>query len=311
MTLRVALVQARPAYLDLQSGLALVEERTREAASRGAKLVAFGETFLPGYPVWLDTCPSAALWDHEPTKRLHTRLHAQSMVIPGPETERLGRCAREHGVVLAIGVQERVDSGPGQGTLYNDLLLFDADGSLVRHHRKLMPTFTEKLVWGLGDGRDLGAVPTAVGKVGGLICWEHWMPMARQVQHDSGEQIHIAMWPTVHERHQVASRHYAFEGRTFVLAVGSILSVAEMPDELEPTAELAKDPSQLVLRGGSAIYAPDGSVVCAPVFDREELIVEDLDLEQITRESMTLDTSGHYARPDVFAYDVHRRRPGS
>lgn len=309
MTLRVAIVQARPAYLDLDAGLALVEARTREAASQGAKLVAFGETFLPGYPVWLDTCPAAALWDHEPTKRLHARLHAESLVIPGPATERLGACAREHGVVLVIGAQERVERGPGTGTLYNTLLIFDADGSLVRHHRKLMPTFTEKLVWGLGDGCDLGAVPTAAGRVGGLICWEHWMPLARQTQHDSGEQIHIALWPTVHDRHHLASRHYAFEGRTFVLAVGSILAASELPEELEPTPELAADPSQLVMRGGSAVYGPDGSTLVEPVFDDEAILYSDLDVEQIARESMTLDSSGHYARPDVFTYDVHRRRP--
>jgi len=309
MTLRVAVVQAHPAYLDLEAGLALVEERTREAASNGAKLVAFGETFLPGYPVWLDTCPGAALWDHEPTKRLHARLHAESLVIPGPATDRLGACAREHGVVLAIGAQERVARGPGQGTLYNCFLLFDADGTLVRHHRKLMPTFSEKLVWGLGDGRDLGAAPTAAGNVGGLICWEHWMPLARQAQHDSGEQIHVAMWPTVHERHHLASRHYAFEGRTFVLAVGSILPASALPPDLETTAELAADPGQLVMRGGSAIYAPDGSTLVEPVFGDETLLYADLDLEQIARESMTLDPSGHYSRPDVFVYDVNRRRP--
>ena len=132
-----------------------------------------------------------------------------------------------------MGVSERVDSGPGNGTLYNSLLTFDADGRLVNHHRKLVPTFTERLVWGQGGAEGLRSVDTAIGRIGGLVCWEHWMPLARQTLHVSGEWIHVAVWPTVHDMHQVASRHYAFEGRCFVLAAGQLMATSELPDDLE------------------------------------------------------------------------------
>ena len=153
---------------------------------------------------------------------------------PGPVTEALGAAARDAGVVLVIGVTERIDSGPSHGTLYNAALTFDADGRLANHHRKLVPTYTERMVWGLGDADGLTAVETKVGRVGALVCWEHWMPLARQAMHDSGEDIHVALWPTAHEMLQVASRHYAFEGRCFVLAAGSLMRASALPPELEP-----------------------------------------------------------------------------
>ena len=179
--------------------------------------------------------------------------------MPGPQTEALARQARESGVVLVMGVNERCGN-----TLYNSLLTFDADGALRNHHRKLRPTFTERLVWGPGDGAGLRAPQTSVGRVGALVCWEHWMPLPRQTLHDAGEQIHVAAWPTVRDIHQVASRHYAFEGRCFVLAAGSILRVSDLPPQLATLPELA--PDDLLLRGGSAIYAPDGAALAGPCF---------------------------------------------
>jgi len=202
-----------------------------------------------------------------------------------------------------IGVNERVDSGPGNGTLYNSLLTISEDGQLGNHHRKLVPTYTERLVWGNGDGRGLEAVPTSAGRVGGLICWEHWMPLARMAMHNSGEHIHVAVWPTVHELHQLASRHYAFEGRCFVLAVGLMMPAEDLPRELREGAALLSGGSQWIERGGSAIIGPDSRYILDPVFDREELLVSDLDLTQIGRELMTFDVSGHYARPDLFRFE--------
>ena len=304
--MRVAIVQAAPVALDLDASVEKALSLLTDAARAGARLVAFGETWLAGYPAWLDHCRDAALWNHEPTKRLFARLRANSVVVPGPDTEKLAALARELGVVVVIGVNERVDQGPGSGTLYNALLVFDADGTLRQHHRKLVPTYTERLVWGPGDAAGVGAVRTAAGLVGGLICWEHWMPLARQAMHASGERIHVAVWPTVHEMHQVASRHYAFEGRCFVLAAGSIMYGRDLPPELERPAGVADD--TLLLRGGSAIIAPDGSYVAGPLFDQESILFADLDLQRIDQEVMTLDVSGHYARPDVFRFEVKRER---
>jgi predicted amidohydrolase len=277
-----------------------------QAWRKGAKLVAFGETWLPGYPAWLDHSPHAALWNHEPTREVFAQLRRNSVVVPGKETETLGEVARELGVVVVIGVNERVDEGAGNGTLYNSLLTFGADGTLLNHHRKLVPTYTERLVWGQGDAAGLEVVTTSAGRVGGLVCWEHWMPLARQAMHTSGEHIHVAVFPTVHEMHQIASRHYAFEGRCFVLAAGLLMKAGDLPAGLTPASELVNTPEKFLLRGGSCIIAPDGSYVVEPVFDEELVITAELDLTLIDKEKMTLDVTGHYFRPDVFNLEVNR-----
>ncbi len=302
--LTVGIVQASPVFNDLAASLDKAVDLIAEAAGKGAKLVVFGETWLAGYPAWLDHCSNAALWNHEPTKKVFAQMRQNSLIVGDSETQILANSAKESGVTLVIGANERVEKGIGNGTLYNTLLTFDETGTLRNHHRKLIPTYTERLVHGNGDGHGLSAVETAVGRVGGLICWEHWMPLARQAMHNSGEQIHIAVYPTVHEMHQIASRHYAFEGRCFVLAVGLVMESKDLP------MELSKDSSHLlnsmVLRGGSCISAPDGSFVLEPVFDSERILTAELDLSHIDREKMTFDASGHYQRHDVFDFSLNQ-----
>lgn len=302
---RVAIAQAE-VQPSLGAGVQATLRLIGEARDAGASLVVFPETWLPGYPVWLDVCRDVALWDHEPVKRVFRRMAEESVVVPGPVTEALGAAAKEASVVLVVGITERIDSGPAHGTLYNAVLTFDADGRLVNHHRKLVPTYTERMVWGLGDADGLTSVLTKVGRVGALVCWEHWMPLARQAMHDSGEDIHVALWPTAHEMLQVASRHYAFEGRCFVLAAGSLMRASALPPELEPHASKVRSPGDLVLRGGSAIIGPDGRYVVEPCFDRAGLIVSDIDLDRVREERMTLDVSGHYHRPELLRFEVDR-----
>ena len=299
----VAIAQSAPVYLDKRASLAKALDLIQRAAKHGAQLVAFGETWLAGYPAWLDVCPGAALWQNPPAKEVFARLRNNSITVPGEEVNLLSEAARALKIAIVIGVNERVDSGPGNGTLYNSLLTISDDGQLKNHHRKLVPTYTERLVWGSGDGRGLEAVPTSVGRVGGLICWEHWMPLARMAMHNSGEHIHVAVWPTVHELHQLASRHYAFEGRCFVLAVGLMMPTEDLPRELHDNATFPAGNRPWIERGGSAIIGPNAQYVLDPVFDREELLVSDLDLAQIDRELMTFDASGHYARPDLFRFE--------
>jgi nitrilase len=301
---KVAAIQSGPIYLDLQGSLDKAIRLIAEAASLGARLIAFPETWLPGYPAWLDCCRDVALWDHEPTKRVFVRLMENSVVVPGPVTEALGEAAREHDVVLNISVHERVVEGRGRGTLYNTMLTFGSDGALLNRHRKIMPTFTERMIWGQGDGSSLHAVDSSVGRVAGLICWEHWMPLARQALHESGEDIHIAAWPQVKEMNLVASRHYAFEGRCFVIACGAIMRASELPKELELIGSL--QPDSFVLNGGSAIIAPDGSLLAGPVFDEEAILTADINLSQIQEESLALDVTGHYSRPDIFELKLRR-----
>jgi predicted amidohydrolase len=300
--IKVAAVQAGPIYLDLGRSLEKAIALIGEAASLGAKLVVFPETWLPGYPAWLDCCREVALWDHPPVKKVFARLMDNSIVVPGPVTDALAESAREHVVVINVGVHEKVIVGPGRGTLYNTMLTFGSDGALLNRHRKIMPTFTERMIWGQGDGSSLRAAETTVGRVGGLICWEHWMPLARQALHNSGEDIHIAAWPQVKEMNLVASRHYAFEGRCFVIACGAIMRASELPGELETIDSV--EPGSFVLNGGSAIIAPDGSLLAGPVFDEEVILTADLDLSRIAEESLALDVTGHYSRPDVFEFKL-------
>ncbi len=307
---RVAIAQSTPVYLDKHASLTKALDLIGQAAKRGAHRIAFGETWLPGYPAWLDVCPGAALWENASAKDAFARLRANSILVPGEEVNALREAARDLKIAIVIGVNERVDSGPGNGTLYNSLLTISEDGHLGNHHRKLVPTYTERLVWGNGDGCGLKAVPTSAGRAGGLICWEHWMPLARMAIHNSGEHIHVAVRPTVHELHQLASRHYAFEGRCFVLAVGLMMPAEDLPREVRDGAALLSGGSQWIERGGSAIIGPDSRYILDPVFDREELLVSDLDLTQIDRELMAFDVSGHYARPDLFRFekrDIHEK----
>lgn len=273
---------------------------TREAASGGASLVAFPETWLPGYPAWLDVCRDAGLWDHPPAKAAFRRMFDGSITVPGPTHDAFATIARENGVTLVIGVVERVEGGPGRGTLFNTLLTYLPDGRLANHHRKLVPTYTERLVWGQGDARGVRAVDTPAGRVGGLICWEHWMPLARQALHESGEDVHVAVWPTVKEMNQVACRQYAFEGRCFVLAVGQLQRAAALPPGLDPHPDLVTSSDQWVLRGGSAIIGPDGAYLAGPVYDEPAVLIAELDLDRVREESMNMDVSGHYSRPDCF-----------
>jgi nitrilase len=275
-------------------------ELIAEASGQGARLVAFPETWIPGYPAWLDVCRDAGLWDHAPTKAVFRRHAEQSITIPGADIDSIAGAASEAGITVVLGAVERVSAQAGHGTLYNVLVTIGADGQLLNLHRKLMPTYTERLVWGQGDARGVRAVDTPAGRVGGSICWEHWMPLTRQALHESGEQIHVAAWPQVKEMNLVASRHYAFEGRCFVLAAGALMRADALPPELEPDPRLVPSSDAWVLRGGSCIIAPDGSYLVEPVYDREGIFYADLDLGRIAEESMAMDVTGHYARPDCF-----------
>ena len=304
----VAVVQPTVAAT-LTDGLEQTRALTAQAAAGGAALVVFPETWLPGYPAWLDVCRDVALWDHAPTKQVFARYRADSVDVAGASGAAIARIAADHGVTLVIGVSERVASGPGSGTLFNALLTYGPDGRLLNHHRKLMPTYTERMVWGQGDSQGLRAVDTPAGRVGGLVCWEHWMPLARQALHVSGEDIHVAAWPTVHEKLQLASRHYAFEGRCFVLAAGSLMPASGLPKELERDTARAPADDALVLRGGSAIIGPDGAYIVPPRFDEPAILTATLDTAQLDAERMTLDVAGHYNRSDVFEFGVKPAQP--
>ena len=301
----LGIAQYAPIHFDLPKCMELLESIISDSAKDGIELLVFGETWLSGYPAWLDNCPEVAYWDHEPIKDAYLKMRENSICIGSNETDLIARWAKEHKINIVIGANEVVKGGKASGTIFNALLTFDNKGNLINHHRKLVPTFTEKLLYGQGDGHGLQAVDTNIGRVGGLVCWEHWMPMTRQALHNTDEDIHVAVWPTVHERHQIASRQYAFEGRCFVLAAGQILKTSAYPKELM----LPPKPDDLALKGGSCIINPRGEFVVEPIFDKELLITAEIDLTERTREQMTLDTSGHYQRSDVFKFEVNQERP--
>lgn len=302
---KIAIIQDGPVYLNLDQSLQKAESLIKEAAENGAGLIAFGETWLCGYPSWIDYAPNVAAWDHEPAKQAFAQLHQSSIAVPGPETDLFGQWAKEFGLAIGLGVNEKVLTGPGNGSVYNSLLFFNEQGELASHHRKLMPTYTEKLLYAVGNKHSLKSIDTRFGQLGGLICWEHWMPLARQAMHNAGEQVHLAIWPSVHEIHQMASRHYAFEGRCFVVAVGQMLKGSELPAQLQLNEQLSNNPDQWILNGGSCVIGPNGQFLLEPQFDKTGILYCEIeDLSQTTRERMTLDVSGHYQREDVFSFSL-------
>ncbi len=298
---RVAAVQATPVFLDREATITKGCALIAEAAGQGARVIAFPEVWVAGYPVWLDFAPGAALWDHPPAKRAFARLVASAVQVPGPAVERLGAAAREAGAYVVMGAHEL-----GGSTIYASLLYFGPDGALLGVHRKLMPTYQERLLWGQGDGSGLLVLDTPLGKLGGLLCWEHWMPLARQALHERGETLHVAAWPWVHEMHQVASRSYAFEGRAFVIAAGSVLRKRDLPDDLELLRAIPGEPDDFLQRGGSAVIGPDGLYLAGPVWEEETIVVAEIDPGRAIEERLTLDVAGHYHRPDVFQFQVKR-----
>jgi nitrilase len=288
---KVACVQAEPVVLDKAATIDKLEGLVAEAAGEGARLALFPETFIPVYPSsrWVRYLAGGG-----DGKTTFGRLARESVEVPGPDTERLGEIAREHSIRLAVGVNERAG-----GTLYNALLVFGPDGTLDIHHRKLMPTNHERLVWGLGDGGGLEAVETELGRVGGLICWENLMPLARFALYQSGVEIYLAPTAEDEETWHISIRHIARESRSFVLSCCVFQRASSYPDDVQ-----LADGDELVGRGGSAILAPDGSYLAGPLWDEEGILYAELDPQVLYEERQRFDAAGHYHRPDVLSLKV-------
>jgi nitrilase len=296
-SLRVAAVQASYVLMDREATIDRVAELTAAAAADGAQLVVFPEVFVPGTPVWIDTQP---IWDGDAD--WFRLLADNAVVVPSPATERLASVARKHKVWLVVGVEEREPHG---GTIYNAVLYFSPDGTLVEKHRKLMPTGSERTVWGMGDGSTLRTMETPFGRIGGLICWENYMPLARFHLYAQGIDVWLAPTLATGDAWVASMQHLARENRMFVVGVNPVLHVDQLPeglphrDRLVPQ-QFADDRDGWVEEGNTVIVGPSGDILAGPIRRREETVMADLDLGLVRSARRVFDPVGHYNRPDVF-----------
>jgi nitrilase len=300
---KVACVQAEPVILDRDATVDKLVSLAGETAGEGASLVVFPEAFIPVYPssTW---AKAFAGWSDERAQAAFARLAEQAVTVPGEAEQRIGEAAREHGVWIVTGVTEVDAERPG--TLYNTLLYHAPSGELALRHRKLVPTNHERLVWGQGDGGGLRAIPTELGRIGGLICWENYMPLARFALYESGVEIYIASTADDADAWQSTLVHLARESRAFVVAPSHFQRAASYPDDFPLRDELAGQ--DLIGRGGSAVLAPDGSYLAGPLYDEEGVLYAELDPEVLRGARQRFDPAGHYHRPDVLRLKVRAPR---
>jgi nitrilase len=303
-TVRVAAVQATPVFLDLAGTLDVACAHIHEAGRSGARIAVFPEGFLPGYPFWTWFIPPYRTME---LRELYDALLRQSVSVPGPAVDRLRAVAREAGVAVVMGINERNSEASGT-TLYNSLLFIGPDGRLLGKHRKLVPTVAERLIHGPGDASGLAVYDLDLGRLGGLICWENYMPLARWTLYASGLQIHAAPTWDRGEPWISTLRHIAKEGRVFVIGCCSPVHRDDVPDTYGFKAAHLPDIAW-INPGGSAIVDPDGRFLVEPVTEREDILYADLDLGSLRGSRFQLDVAGHYGRPDVFEVTVHAGAP--
>lgn len=291
---RVAVVQAGSVLFDTPATLDKVAQLAGQASAGGAKLAVFPEAFVGGYPKGMDF--GARVGSRSDAGRdWFARYSASAIVVPGPETDQMGDIARECDMIIVVGVIEREG-----GTLYCTALTFGTEGAIINLHRKLMPTAMERIIWGQGDGSTMGVVPTPVGRVGAVICWENYMPLLRHAMYAQDVEIYCA--PTVDDRETwaLSMRHIGFEGRCFVLSAVQYLRRSDLPKGYP----IADDAPETLIRGGSIITGPLGEVLAGPVYDAETILFADIDVASLPRAKYDLDVVGHYARPDIFQLEI-------
>lgn len=308
--MKVAIAQIAPVLLDRHRTTEKVVRAIREAAASRARLVAFGETLLPAYPLWLSRT-DAARFDAPDQKRLHAAYLREAACIEEGHLEEVRAAAREGHIAVVLGIAER-PADRGGHTIYASRVMIGGDGAILSVHRKLMPTYEERLAWGIGDGAGLVTHRVDEFTVGALNCWENWMPLARAALYAAGENLHIMLWPGSTGLTSEITRFVAREGRSFVLSASNLLRASDIPantperDRICPEASTGKD--ELIYNGGSCIAGPDGHWIVEPVAGEETIVYADLDLDRVYEERQNFDPAGHYARPDVLRLSVDRRR---
>ncbi len=300
-TTTVAAVQAAYVLMDQKACLSKAVDLLGQAASQGARIVVFPEVFIPGTPIWIDSVP---IWDGD--EQWFALLVDQAVVVPGPVTEELGAAARATGAYLVIGVEEREPHGT---TIYNTTLYFGPDGALLGKHRKLMPTGSERTVWGMGDGSTLPVIDTPHGRLSGLTCWENYMPLARFYLYAQGVDIWTAPTLAVGDGWVASMRHIAREGRCYVIGVNPCLHVDQIPADFPHRDRVwrVEQGGEWVEPGNSVLVDPNGELLAGPARHEETILTAELDLDVEHAARRLFDPAGHYNRPDVFRLTVNTR----
>jgi nitrilase len=302
----VALAQISPVWLDRDATVEKVCLWIEKASERGAALVAFGETLVPGYPHWL-AHTGGAVFDSKVQKEIHAHYLDQAADLDAGHLDPVCEKAKAHGIHVMVGCFERPRDRGGH-TGYCSLVYIDADGAIRNVHRKVMPTYEERLTWGTGDGHGLNVFPIGPFTVGGLNCWENWIPLVRTALYGQGENLHVAVWPGGPGLTRDITRFMALEGRSFVLSVCGVLTRDEIPAKIPHWDLIVDSVPDVLANGGSCIAAPTGDWVIEPADGREQLLVAELSLGMVYEERQNFDPSGHYSRPDVVRMFVNKDR---
>lgn len=305
-TLNVALAQIAPVWLNRAKTLEKIMKWTADAADQKAKLVVFGEALCPGYPFWLDRMDGAAF--NSPTqKAIHAHYIDQSVCIEEGHLDHLCKLAKEKNIAIYLGIIERPLDRGGH-SLYCSIVYINNEGKIKSVHRKLMPTYEERLSWSPGDGNGLVTHKLPPFKVGGLNCWENWMPLARAAMYAQGEDLHVSIWPGNKRNTEMLLPVIAQESRSYVIGVSGIFRPEDIPDDFPHADEMRASTQNVLADGGSCIAAPDGSWLVAPIINEEKLIIAEIDHLKVREERQNFDPSGHYSRPDVLSLNVNRER---
>lgn len=301
---RVAIVQEPPVFLEREKTIAKAVEKIAEAAARGAELIVFNEAFVPGYPAWIWRLKPSGDWGLSET--LHTRLVLNAVDLSSDQMQPVYDAAAKAKATVICGINER-DSMTSGTTVYNSLVTIGPDGALINLHRKLMPTNPERMVWGLGDASGLRVVNTPAGRVGGLICWENFMPLARYALYAQGLEIHVAPTNDSGDGWIGSLQHIAREARCWVLGAGNVLRVSDLPADFPDKDRLYPNAEEWMNVGDSVVIAPGGEITAGPMRKEIGLLEADIDLARIVSARRAFDVSGHYSRPDVFTLEVDAR----
>jgi len=304
--LKVALAQISPVWLNKLETLKKVENSIIEASKDQVELIVFGEGLIPGYPFWL-ALTGGAEWNKKVNKELHAHYVSNSITIEKGDLDTVSQLAKQHKIAIYLGIIER-PLDKGGHSVYASLVYINQKGSIESVHRKLQPTYDERLTWSPGDGNGLQVHSLKEFTVGGLNCWENWMPLPRAALYGLGENLHIAVWPGSDHNTKDITRFIARESRSFVISVSSLMSKNDFPKKTPHLEHILKKAPDILANGGSCIAGPDGEWITEPVLNKEGLIVETIDFNRVLQERQNFDPVGHYSRPDVTKLSVNRER---